>query len=491
MRIVASGLACAGLVWTAWTVSTGFATAAPSVPDPVTPRPSIAQDSEPESATPEQAEPQHVLVRAARLIVRPGEEREGVSVLITDNRIVAIGPDLEAPEGATLVEGTVVCAGFIDPWSALGIDEGSRIDRGASPATRAADGWDPYAADHLREEALRAGVTAIHLQPGATASIGGQGALVRLDPTLGEEALVLDDACLSVTVGLSADGGFWGGRRPSDPFERLQQIDRIGQELSSGEAYRKSWAEYEAEIVEWEKAIAEKEEELEKDFKKAKKDREKDIEKAEEKGKEFKEKRYKEDRKPRKPNYDADDEVLARVANGEVPLVVEAHRASEIRGLLDVLEPFPRVRLVIAGATEARHSADRLAERGATVIVWPALRGAGGIDDEFEGHDLSLAGALSEAGVRVLIGSGGRDAAATRDLPLLAATCVGHGLERDDAFAALTLRAARTLDVADRLGSVELGKEGELLVLDGDPLGTATRVQYVISAGRVVVTPED
>ena len=491
MRIVASGLASAGLMMTAWSWTTGTATARPmgTAEPATTPRFVLVQDEE-EAEAPPAAEPNHVFVRAERLILSPGEERASTSVLITDGRIVAIGADLEAPEGATLVEGPVVCAGFIDPWSALGMDETSRIDRSASAATRAADGWDPYADEHLREEALRAGVTAVHLQSGATASLGGLGALVRLDSTLGEAALVLDDACLSATVGLSADGGFWGGVRPIDPFERMQQIDRIGQELASGESYAESWAKYEAEIAEWEKAIAEKEEELEKDFKKAKKDREKDIEKAEEKGKEFKEKRYKEDRKPRKPKLDADDAVLARVANGEIPLVVEAHRASEIRGLLDVLEPFRRVRLVVAGGTEALHQAERLAERGATVIVWPALRGSGP-NDEFEGHDLSLAGALDEAGVRVLIGSGGRDAAATRDLPLLAATCVGHGLDRDAAFAALTIDAARALDVADRLGSVELGKDGELLVLDGDPLASSTRVQYVISAGRVAVTPED
>ncbi|MCB9902777.1 MAG: amidohydrolase family protein [Planctomycetes bacterium] len=478
MRIVASGLATAGLVMAALAVGAPAAWAA-------------VQDGEAgEAAAPAEPAPVHVLVRAERLIVRPGEVRENTSVLITDGRIVAIGPELAAPEGATVVEGPVVCAGFIDPWSALGMEEASRVDRGFSAATRAADGWNPYADEHLREEALRAGVTTIHLQGGSTAQLGGLGALVRIDPSLGEDALVLSDACLSATVGLSADGGFWGGVRAVDPFDRMQQIDRIFQNIATGQAYAESWAKYEKEIVEWEKAIAEKEAELEKDFKKAKKDREKDIEKAEEKDKEFKEKRYKEDRKPRRPKVDADKAVLARVASGEIPLVVEAHRASEIRGLLDALEAYKRVRLVIAGGTEALNQAERLAERGVTVIVWPALRGPSG-NDEYEGHDLALAGELAEQGVRVLIGSGGREPAATRDLPLLAAGCVGNGLDRDAAFSALTIDAARALDVADRLGSVELGKDGELIVLTGEPLASATRVQYVISAGRVVVTPED
>jgi len=488
MRIVASRLATAGLAMAALAVgSTSASAAATEMSPPATAAP---QDDASADEVAEESAPVHVLVKASRLIVRPGEELENTSVLITDGRIISIGAELEAPEGATVVEGAVVCAGFIDPWSALGMEEASRVDRGAGPATKASDGWSPYADEHLREEALRAGVTTIHLQGGSTAALGGLGALVRIGPSLGDEALVLSDVCLSATVGLSADGGFWGGVRAVDPFDRMQQIDRIAQNLGSGQSYSESWAKYESEIVEWEKAIAEKEEELEKDFKKAKKDREKDIEKAEEKGKEYKEKRYKEDRKPRRPKVDRDKAVLARVANGEIPLVVEAHRASEIRGLLDAIEAFKRVRLVIAGGTEAKSQAERLAERGVTVIVWPALLGSSRYD-EYETHDLSLAGELAEAGVKVLIGSGGREAAATRDLPLLAASLVGHGLDRDVAFGALTIDAARALDVADRLGSVELGKDGELIVLTGDPLASATRVQYVISAGRVVVTPED
>ncbi len=86
---------------------------------------------------------------------------------------------------------------------------------------------------------------------------------------------------------------------------------------------------------------------------------------------------------------------------------------------------------------------------------------------------------------------GGRSAGATRDLPLLAALCVGHGLDQKTAFEALTLGAARTFDLADQLGSVEVGKQADLLVLSGQPLDPRTQVRYVLSGGRVVMTPED
>jgi imidazolonepropionase-like amidohydrolase len=68
---------------------------------------------------------------------------------------------------------------------------------------------------------------------------------------------------------------------------------------------------------------------------------------------------------------------------------------------------------------------------------------------------------------------------------------IGHGLGRDAALNSLTLGAARAMDLGSRLGSVELGKDADLLVLDGDPLTGTTRIEYVLSGGDVVITPQD
>jgi imidazolonepropionase-like amidohydrolase len=90
----------------------------------------------------------------------------------------------------------------------------------------------------------------------------------------------------------------------------------------------------------------------------------------------------------------------------------------------------------------------------------------------------------------VLLGSGGTNPGSSRDLPLLAELAVGNGLDRGKAFEALTLGAARAFDAADRLGSLERGKDAEVLVLDGEPLSTA-RVRYVVTSGRLLVEPRD
>jgi imidazolonepropionase-like amidohydrolase len=280
---------------------------------------------------------------------------------------------------------------------------------------------------------------------------------------------------MGATIGLS------GG----DLFERVAEVDRLVGEIESGRRYRESQVEYRHELEEWQKKIDEQQKELEKNAKKAQKDREKEQSDAKEKGKEFKEKPYKEDKRPNAPAPNPQDEAMARVAHGEMPLIVELQRAAELRALLDGTRKMPRLRLVLAGAREAAPFAAELAERGIPVIVLPAPQAAWGAGRE---HELALAATLQQAGVEVLIGSGG-ERTYTRDLPQLAAIAVGNGLDPQAAFSALTLGAARTLDVGDRLGSVERGKQADLLVLDGDPLQTRTRVQFVIARGEVVVEP--
>lgn len=422
------------------------------------------------------------LLRAEKVIVRPGQVLENAQVLVVDGRIAEVGTDLVAPEGAQILEGKVVCAGFLDPWSSLGVEAGSAQDGRADANTRTVDGLDPYGSEHAREEARAAGVLAVRVQAGMQAALSGYGAWCSTGSgSQPEDLILLGDANQAARIGLSTRGAV-------DVFDRISAADKLADEVRSGLDYGYSWVQYRAELAAWEEAIAKSEAELEKDFKKAKKDRDKDVEEAKEEGKEFKEKKYKEDKKPKPPKLDDEKAALARVANGEVPLVVECHRAAELRALLAGTQPFDRLRLVIAGGTEAMAVAGQLAERRIPVIVAPIPLGSSRPDHLAE-HDLSLAAQLSEAGVSVLLGSGG--GSISRDLPLLAAAAVGHGLDTDEAFAAMTYRAARVLDVADQVGSVQRGRRADLLVLSGKPLALTTSITHVLVGGQVVVSPEE
>jgi len=415
-------------------------------------------------------------VRAERLIVGPGKEIANGILLIDHGVVVAVGQDLPIPEGVQVLEGKVACPGFVDPWSSLGLAPGSVQDMGLSPSVRTLDALDPWYLPVERDEALRSGVTAARVQAGRQALFGGLGALVHTEA--GEDpAVLLSDACVSGSVGISRGG------RSSDVFDRVTEVDRVVGALEKGRRYRESLVDYQHELETWNKAIEEKQAELEKDFKKAKKDREKDLKEAEEKGKEFKEKKYKEDRKPRKPRLDPDDATLARVVDGEVPLVLEVHGEAEIRHLLEATAAFDRLRLVLAGATGGLPFVEQLVERDIPVIVWPTPMG-GARPEEYRDHDLALAGELARAGVRVLIGSGGGSDA--RELRFLAALAVGHGMSPEAALAAITSAPARAFDAAGKVGGLERGCSADVLIFDGDPLDTSAPLRSVVSRGRLI-----
>jgi imidazolonepropionase-like amidohydrolase len=401
-----------------------------------------------------------------------------------DGKIVAVGPDLTPPEGGRTITGAVVCAGFIDPWSCHALDGAALFDERSTPATRAIDALDPFVDARFALDVLRSGVTAARVQSGLSSRAPGLSALVRHRPGKRvDELILLADCTLSLACGTTRGRGL-------DLFDRIGEVDRAIGSLADGRTYLDDQTEHRHELAEWEKKVAESEKELEEGFKKAKKDRDKELAESKEKGKEFKEKTFKEDKRPKAPRFDEDKEQLARAVDGRMPCVVEAHRQLELRGLLDATRDYDRLRLIIAGGTDAGAVAEELARRKIPVIVVPAPQGSFRLDEQ-RNADPALAGNLQRAGVRVLIGSGGTNALATRDLPVLASIAIGHGLPWDAAFEALTSGAAEALDVSDRVGSLDVGKEADILVLSGEPLASTTRTLFVLSQGEIVVQPEN
>lgn len=442
-------------------------------------------DGETQEAAAAEVQAPPIVVRAAKLIVRPGKTIENGLVLIRDGKIQAMGADLQVPEGATVIEGEVVCSGFMDPWSIAGLESGSAQSSDSSASAMAADVVDPYGQADILKELVAAGVLATRSQISNQANISGISVVLS---TANAETM-LDDASLSASLGVNrgfGGGNFNFGPQTLDPIDRVGQVDRLAGQLATGKKYGDDMAKYDRDIAEWQEAIVKKEAELEKDFKKAKKARDKKVKDAEEKGEDVKDKKYKEDRRPKPPKFDAEKAAFARAINGEIPMVVTASRALEIRELLRLTEPYTRLRLILAGAQSSLLCADDLAARGIPVIVTPSPADVGGPVDELE-PGLALAAELDAAGVEVLIGSGGSSALASRDLALLAALAVGHGLDREAALHSITTGPARAFDVTGHIGSIVRGKSAELIVLSGDPLASSSRVLAAISSGKVVL----
>ncbi|MEL6429128.1 MAG: amidohydrolase family protein [Planctomycetota bacterium] len=461
-------------------------------PGPEAPGPE-APGSEAPAAASAAEEPQALAIRAARVVLRPGQVLENATVVVEGRRITAIGADVEVPEGARVLEGDVVCAGFIDPWSVAGLDANSARATSSEAFARAADAVDPYSQEHVLDELVRAGVLATRSIVGARAPFGGLSVFLRT----ADAQPLLDESALHTAVGVgggfsqqrSFDGSLTFGFSEVDPLQRLAQIDKIADQLRAGAKYGADRVEYELELAEWQKEIADKEEELQDDFKKAKKDRDKKVKKAEDDGKEFKEKKYKEARRPKEPRFDPEKAVFARVVNGELPLVVRADRALEIWDILKQTAEFDRLRLVVAGGRSALACARDLVARDVPVIVTPSASAKSTGDSLNRG--LGLAGDLHAAGIEVLIGSGGSSALASRDLPLLAALAVGHGLDADAALHAITRGPAQVFDLGADVGTLRRGRAAELIVLSGNPLSSSTRVLFAVSNGEVVHSDAD
>ena len=185
----------------------------------------------------------------------------------------------------------------------------------------------------------------------------------------------------------------------------------------------------------------------------------------------------------------ADDlrwEAIRPVLAGAVPLFVHAETAVAIREALDFAER-ENIRIVLVGGGDAWRFAATLRERGIAVVLGSAhnvpIR-------RWEGYDtvFASAGKLAAAGVKLVIANDGDAMAASneRNLPYQAASYVAFGLGTDAALRAITLTPAEVLGVADRLGSLDIGKEATLFVTDGDVFDARTHVERVWIRGREV-----
>ena len=182
--------------------------------------------------------------------------------------------------------------------------------------------------------------------------------------------------------------------------------------------------------------------------------------------------------KPRKVQPDPSKEVLLRAIDGKIPVRIEAERADAIRNALKLGAEFG-LKWTLVGGAEATRLADELAKAKVAVILGPVVR------SPLEGVDAiasksETAGALQKARVTVAIASGAQAAASSRHLRYEACLAVRHGMAADAALRGITLVPARILGIADRVGSIEEGKDADLVVLDGPPLRSLSRVTHVV-----------
>ncbi len=177
----------------------------------------------------------------------------------------------------------------------------------------------------------------------------------------------------------------------------------------------------------------------------------------------------------------ADAKALAKVISGEVPLLVTANRAADILQALAIKQRFADVRLVIVQGTDAWRVAKQIAAANVPVILDPEYNLPGGFDTL--GATLTNAARLHKVGVSIAIGMNTHN---IRLAPQHAGNAVANGLPHSAALAALTINPASIFGVQQRLGSIEVGKQADVVIWSGDPLEVTQAAEQVFIKGKAM-----
>ncbi|MEW6747375.1 MAG: amidohydrolase family protein, partial [Planctomycetota bacterium] len=189
---------------------------------------------------------------------------------------------------------------------------------------------------------------------------------------------------------------------------------------------------------------------------------------------------------PKRPAKNRENELLVKVIDGVYPLRIEAQEAAEILTALDIPARYPQLRLVLSGGREAGCLAHELAHAKVPVVLESVVPPALLSDPRVIPVDPANVERLADAGVPLALGTSGTSGLDTRFLLVNAAFAVRHGLDEAKAIDAVTCEAARILGVDGRIGSIEVGKDADIVVFAGHPLGSDGRPDLVLVDGEIV-----
>ncbi|MSR61556.1 MAG: amidohydrolase [Planctomycetes bacterium] len=381
---------------------------------------------------------QDLAVRGRIVHTMGGARIEDGVVLVRGGKIAAVGraSEVALPAGVQVLEAAVVTPGLIDAHSSLGLagwlnyaHDKDELERSSAlqPELRAIDAYN--AREPLIEWVRGFGVTTVHTGHAPGAVISGQTMIVKLRGETLDEAVLQPLAMVAATLGEGATSE----DDKAQPGTRAKAAALLREELVKTQ----SWMAKRARAVE-------EKEPLERDLRR---------------------------------------ETLALVLEGKVPLLVTAQRAQDIATALRLAKEFD-FHLVLDGAAEAPLVLDAIRAAQVPVIVHPTMFRAVG---ETENLSLETPGALKKAGIQVAL-QGGYESYVPRARVVLfeAAEAAAYGLSFDDALGLITLDAARLLGIEQRVGSLEVGKDGDLALYDGDPFEYTTHCVGVVIDGRVV-----
>ena len=371
-----------------------------------------------------------LLIKNGYVKTMVGDDIENGCVLIGDDgKIIAVSKDIEAPENAEVIdaEGRLVTPGCVDAHCHIGLHneavgwEGRDYNEMIEPITphmRAIDSINPM--DESLPLAVRGGVTTACTGPGSANVIGGTFVAIKLVGNRVDNMIVKDPIAMKCAF----------GENPKRCY---------GQAMKKSPSTRMATAALLRETL-------------------------------------FKTKRYLADKEEGKnPAFDMKLEAMIPVIKGELPLKAHAHRADDIFTSIRIAKEFG-VKLTLDHCTEGALIADELAKEGYSAFVGPSFGSKSKI--ELLNKSFETPAVLHKAGVPISIIT---DAPVIplQYLPMCAALACNAGLCKEEAWKAITINPATQIGIADRVGSLEVGKDGDVIIWTADPMETVGSEAYI------------
>ncbi|MGO0575155.1 amidohydrolase [Ornithinimicrobium panacihumi] len=386
-------------------------------------------------------QPHPIAIVNARLVPIDGPVVEDGAIVLRDGRIEALGSteEVPVPDGAEVVDaaGGWVLPGLIDAHVHLGVWEegegwaGQDTNEMTDPvmaAARALDGINPR--EQGFDDALMGGITTVNVNPGSGNPIGGQAVALKTYGRYVDEMILRSPSGVKAALGENPKRVY--GEQKKTPSTRLGVALVLRRAFAAARSYQAKVDAAEGKPV----------------------------------------------------DSDLVSETLLKVLEREIPWRQHCHRADDIATALRLADEFG-YRLVLDHGTESYLLADLLAEKQVPVLYGPLIVSRSKV--EVRDRSLAAPGILDRAGVEVSI---------ITDHPVVpieylitqAALAVREGMERESALRAVTINPARVLGVEDRVGSLAVGKDADVVLWSGDPLDLQSRVLRTWQDGVEVYT---
>ncbi len=408
-----------------------------------------------------------VAVRAGTLHTVSGPPIENAVVIAgADGRIAWVGPagDASIPDGVQVLEAAVVTPGLVDPHSVVGLSgalnsnvgpvrDQDQLDRSSpiQPDLRAIDAYD--ANETLVEWVRSYGVTTLHTGHGPGALISGQTMVVKTRGRSVDQAVVVPARMLASTLGNAVSSNF------QSPGTSAKGIAMLRNALLGAQAYLEQVQK--AEDAGNEDVLPASE--------------------GPEAGEESPGNEADSGPSPKPPPRDLAKEALGQVLERRLSLLITANTAPEIAAALRLQREFG-FNLVLDSAAESYLLLDEIREAGVPVILHATM-------SRVRNGSYETAARLADAGIPFAIQTGFEGyVPKTRVLLWEAAIAAANGLGLEGALEAVTLSPARILGIDDRVGSIEVGKDADLALFDGDPFEYTSHICGVIIESEVMST---